>query len=125
MGTRAVNPLERGDIELIELWVASKKEQLEPAESKFNQEDYGIDDEDPDSAIFGDEDLDHGEYFEQWTFHFAEMLDARLVYLEDLQDFLVWLEYVKPVDEDDLYSFEEIKSKIEIKIEGIEKRNNW
>jgi hypothetical protein len=32
---------------------------------------------------------------------------------------------VKPVDEDDLYSFEEIKSKIEIKIEGIEKRNNW
>ena len=69
--------------------------------------------------------LDHGEYFEQWEYRFNELLETRLVDLEDLQDFLVWLEYVKPDDEDDLYSFEELKSKIEMKIEGIEKREVW
>ena len=69
--------------------------------------------------------LDHGEYFEQWDYRFNELLETRLVDLEDLQDFLVWLEYVKPDDEDDLYSFEELKSKIEMKIEGIEKREVW
>ena len=122
MGTRAINPLERGDIELIEFWVASKKEQLEREGAKFNQEDYDIDDENSDGPTFGDPELDHGEYFEQWAFRFDELLEVRLVDVEDLQDFLVWLEYVKPEDEGESYSFEEIKSKIEMKIEGVEKR---
>ena len=73
MGTRAVNPLERSDKALLELWVANKKEKLERADSKFNQEDYDLDDGEPDNSNLGDQGLDYGEYFEQWEYRFNEL----------------------------------------------------
>lgn len=36
MGTRAVNPLERFDLELVEFWVSKKMETLEHTDSGFN-----------------------------------------------------------------------------------------
>ena len=124
MGTRAVNPLERVDLELVEFWVSKKMETLEHADSGFNQEDYALDDEYIDSHTFGDEELDYGEYFEQWTSRFSELLEERLIDVEDLQDFLVWLEYVSPEDEADGRSLNDIKSKISAKIQGVERRES-
>ena len=112
MGTSAVNPLESGDIKLIEYWVSCKMDLEDPSEIDQTLEGW----------VLGYDELGYAECFDEWTMLFSNLLNARLIDVEDLQDFLILLEFIRPDDEHLNFSFEQIKEKIEIKIEGIEKR---
>lgn len=101
MGTRAVNPLEPADKDLIDFWVSGKA-------SRLDYEDKG----------------QEAAYFLSQSTRFASVIEDSLIDIDDLQDLLVWLEYILPDDETESYSFNEIKEKIENKIEGIEKRES-
>ena len=124
MGTRAINPLGKVDLELIEYWVFKKMETVEGENERFNQANHILDDSVIDEPVFGEGDMDYGEYFDQWSNRFSELLEARLIDVEDLQDFFVWIEYISPGDEGDDCPLDNIKSKLQMKIEGIEKREN-
>lgn len=101
MGTRAVNPLEPADKDLIDFWVSGKA-------SRIDYEDNG----------------QEAGYFLSQSTRFGSILESSLIDINDLQDLLVWLDYIFPDDGSEFYSFNEIKEKIEKKIEGIEKRES-
>ena len=88
MGTRAVNPLGPADKDLIDFWVSGKA-------SRLDYEDKG----------------QEAAFFLSQSTRFASVIEDSLIDIDDLQDLLVWLEYILPDDETESYSFNEIKEK--------------
>jgi len=49
--------------------------------------------------VLGYEELGCAECFDGWTMRFSNLLNSKLIDVEDLKDFLVWLEYIRPNEE--------------------------
>ena len=98
MDTEVVNPLDQIDRDLIELWITKKSDAVSEEEQESRDFSFAAD-----------------------ATRFLKVVNETLVDVVDLQDLIVFLEYIRPTDytvED--ASIDALFQKIEEKIVGVE-----
>ena len=100
MSTKAVNPLDQIDRDLIELWITKKSD-----------------------AVYEEEQESRDFSFATDATRFLKVVNETLIDVVDLQDLIVFLEYIRPTDDTfEDASIDALFQKIEEKIIGVESR---